>query len=153
MTKEEIKAMIAQKIEGQGTNLDAASVLPTILNWLVDNTGVLEGMIVDLGENERVWFKIDAESFEKIRSQALLLRLNGNYFTRTSDYLINKSDISNFLDGISDVSFIPQTVYAIFGFCSWHYDETGIEVADLLALIDYMDSQDNIHYAIVRLQI
>lgn len=37
MTKEEIKAIIAQKIEGQGTNLDAASVLPTILNWLVDH--------------------------------------------------------------------------------------------------------------------
>lgn len=37
MTKEEIKAMIASKIEGQGTNLDAASVLPTILNWIIDN--------------------------------------------------------------------------------------------------------------------
>lgn len=37
MTKEEIKAIIAQKIEGQGTNVDAASVLPTILNWLVDH--------------------------------------------------------------------------------------------------------------------
>lgn len=40
MTKEEIKAMIAQKIGGgQGTNLDAASVLPTILNWIIDNIG------------------------------------------------------------------------------------------------------------------
>lgn len=42
MTKEEIKAMIAQKIEGQGTNLDAASVLPTILNWIIDNMGGAE---------------------------------------------------------------------------------------------------------------
>lgn len=153
MTKEEIKAMIAQKIEGQGTNLDAASVLPTILNYLVDNTGVPEGMVVDLGENERVWFQIDAESFEKIKSQALLLRLNGNYFTRTSDYLIDKSEISSFLDGLSDVSFSPIAVYAIFGFCSWNYDETGIEGADLLLLIDYMDSQDHLHNAIARLQI
>lgn len=39
MTKEEIKAIIAQKIEVQGTNLDAASVLPTILNWIIDNMG------------------------------------------------------------------------------------------------------------------
>lgn len=37
MTKEEIKALVASKIEGQGTNLDAASVLPTILNWIIDN--------------------------------------------------------------------------------------------------------------------
>lgn len=39
MTKEEIKALVASKIEGQGTNLDAASVLPTILNWIIDNMG------------------------------------------------------------------------------------------------------------------
>ena len=37
MTKEEIKEIISQKIEGQGANLDAASVLPTILNWIIDN--------------------------------------------------------------------------------------------------------------------
>lgn len=42
MTKEEIKALVASKIEGQGTNLDAASVLPTILNWIIDNMGGAE---------------------------------------------------------------------------------------------------------------
>lgn len=36
MTKEEIVALIATKIEGQGTNIDAGSVLPVILNGIID---------------------------------------------------------------------------------------------------------------------
>ena len=36
MTKEEIKALVAAKIAGQGSAIDAASVLPTILDAIVD---------------------------------------------------------------------------------------------------------------------
>ena len=36
MTKEEVKALIKAKIEGQGTNVDAGSVLPAILNGIID---------------------------------------------------------------------------------------------------------------------
>ena len=36
MTKEEIKALVAAKIAGQGSAIDSASVLPTILNAIVD---------------------------------------------------------------------------------------------------------------------
>lgn len=36
MTPEEIKALIKAKIEGQGTAIDAASVLPSILNEIID---------------------------------------------------------------------------------------------------------------------
>lgn len=36
MSKEEIKALVAAKIAGQGSAIDAASVLPTILNAIVD---------------------------------------------------------------------------------------------------------------------
>lgn len=36
MTKEEIAAMIAAKIEGQGTNVDAGSALPAILNGILE---------------------------------------------------------------------------------------------------------------------
>lgn len=36
MSKEEIKALVAAKIAGQGSAVDAASVLPTILNAIVD---------------------------------------------------------------------------------------------------------------------
>ncbi len=36
MTKQEIAALVAAKIEGQGTNVDAGSVLPAILNGILD---------------------------------------------------------------------------------------------------------------------
>lgn len=36
MSKEEIKALVAAKIAGQGSAIDAASVLPTILDAIVD---------------------------------------------------------------------------------------------------------------------
>lgn len=36
MTKAEIKAIIASKIEGLGSAIDSASVLPTILNGIID---------------------------------------------------------------------------------------------------------------------
>lgn len=36
MTKEEIKALVAAKIAGQGSAIDAASVLPDILNGILD---------------------------------------------------------------------------------------------------------------------
>ncbi len=36
MTKEEIQGLIAKKIEGQGTQIDASSVLPAILNGIMD---------------------------------------------------------------------------------------------------------------------
>lgn len=36
MTTNEIKALVAKKLAGQGTNVDAASVLPTIINALCD---------------------------------------------------------------------------------------------------------------------
>lgn len=36
MTKDEIKALIASKLAGQGTNIDAASVLPAILEGIID---------------------------------------------------------------------------------------------------------------------
>lgn len=36
MTKEEAKALVAQKVAGQDTNVDAGSVLPAILNFILD---------------------------------------------------------------------------------------------------------------------
>lgn len=36
MNKDEIKSLIAAKIAGQGTAVDAGSVLPTILNGIID---------------------------------------------------------------------------------------------------------------------
>lgn len=42
MTKEQIKALVAAKIAGQGSAIDAASVLPTILDAIVDAIPDLE---------------------------------------------------------------------------------------------------------------
>lgn len=36
MTKQEIKNLIAEKISGQGNQVDLGSALPTILNEIVD---------------------------------------------------------------------------------------------------------------------
>lgn len=51
MTKDEIKALIDKKIKGQGTNIDGASVLPTILDAIIDlipsQTDILEALFVN----------------------------------------------------------------------------------------------------------
>ena len=36
MTKQEIKALVAAKIEGQGSMVDVGGVLPTIINEIID---------------------------------------------------------------------------------------------------------------------
>ena len=50
MTKDEIKALIDKKIKGQGTNIDGASVLPTILDAIIDliptKSNILESLSV-----------------------------------------------------------------------------------------------------------
>lgn len=61
MTKEEIKALVAGKIAGQGTMVDAGGALPTILNEIIDlipegGGGGVEPLIVE--------GTIDSESFE-----------------------------------------------------------------------------------------
>lgn len=53
MTKEQVKALVAAKIEGQGTNVDAGSALPAILN------GILE---LIPGDDEQVKVKFIVES-------------------------------------------------------------------------------------------
>ena len=46
MTKEEIKALVAAKIAGQGSAIDSASVLPTILDAIVDAIPETQGKSV-----------------------------------------------------------------------------------------------------------
>lgn len=36
MTKEQLKSIVAKKVQGQGTNIDAANVLPTLFNEILD---------------------------------------------------------------------------------------------------------------------
>lgn len=50
MTKDEIKALVAAKIAGQGSAIDAASVLPAILNGIIDSIEPLGEKITSFGE-------------------------------------------------------------------------------------------------------
>lgn len=48
MTKDEIKALVAAKIAGQGSAVDAASVLPDILNGILDSIKTEEELLDSL---------------------------------------------------------------------------------------------------------
>lgn len=48
MTKEEIKQLIADKIAGKGSAIDAASVLPDILNGILDSIQTEEELLDSL---------------------------------------------------------------------------------------------------------
>ena len=54
MTKEEMKALVSSKIEGQGNQVDAGGALATVLNEIIDGMGGGGGgeepVILDLGE-------------------------------------------------------------------------------------------------------
>lgn len=105
MTKEEIKAMIAQKIEGQGTNLDAASVLPTILNYLVDNM-----------EGESFTFNPVESKQDVTREEINQTVLNGKY--DVEDILNEKykfAEGNNYKFSLTWVYREDETVQTFFG--------------------------------------
>lgn len=56
MTKDEIKAIVAEKIAGHGSAIDAASVLPTILDAIID--------IIPSGGSSQQITMIFGDSFE-----------------------------------------------------------------------------------------
>jgi hypothetical protein len=78
MTKDEIKAIVAEKIAGQGSAIDAASVLPTILDAIIDiipsGGGRSEQISMNLGdlfenktaEEAAEIFGITNEQFERL---------------------------------------------------------------------------------------
>lgn len=67
MTKAEIQALIASKIEGQGTNVDAGSVLPAILNGILD-------LIPASGGSSPIVLEID-ETFENLSLEDALTHI------------------------------------------------------------------------------
>lgn len=67
MTKEEIKQLIANKIAGQGSAIDAASVLPDILNGILDSIQTEEELLDSLTLKSS---KASAEFVGKTASEA-----------------------------------------------------------------------------------
>ena len=147
MTKEEIKAIIAQKIEGQGTNLDAASVLPTILNWIIDSAegGLPKDSFIDVGEIE----PYEITENEKLLRGCLLIKSGDFLYPRTSDYLVNLQSFSTDL-----TNYIPQeyqeylNIKGCFGIVEWELGSV-INGADVIFLITYQSGGDE-HFGLIR---
>lgn len=151
MTKEEIKAIIAQKIEGQGTNLDAASVLPTILNWIIDSAegGLPKDSFIDVGEFEPYKItEISVELYEKLLRECVLVKSGDSLYPRTSDYLVDLRSFSADLAG-----YIPQEYSAVikgcFGVVDWELAGAGFTGADVIFLFSYEFEGDE-HYGLIR---
>lgn len=67
MTTEEIKQLIAEKIAGQGSAVDSASVLPTILNAIIDKIpsgGNSTQIVINIGSANLFKDKTAAEAAE-----------------------------------------------------------------------------------------
>ncbi len=137
MTKEEIKAIIAQKIEGQGTNLDAASVLPTILNWIIDNIGdnPLADSVIEVGELHGGQLKeISEELTRKIVDKGLFLKSGDSYLPRTSDYLVDKQEIANIVQDLGDEEITNLNIRCCFGYVDWNCNNPS-EIASMTIII------------------
>lgn len=105
MTKDEIKALIAHGIEGQGSAIDLGGVLPKILNGLLDAIPeektplYVEGVIVEAGGTDFTPYK-DSPSWESAKEAFIsgrpvfLKYVDDTYAERTT--LINSSDPDNF---------------------------------------------------------
>ena len=144
MTKEEIKALVASKIEGQGTNLDAASVLPTILNWIIDNMGgdnPLADSFVDVGEfHQNNLMIVDGETAIQLMTKALLIKSGAGYYPRTSDILIDPTVVSNYLANLEPEGVESVRIQCTFGTISWISESQEIESITAISLINYYDA-------------
>lgn len=76
MSKEEIKALINEKIAGQGNQVDVGNALPTILNEIVDAMGQSGAVVIEMG------YSLGSEDLEwtEAAEQACVEAFNaGNY--------------------------------------------------------------------------
>lgn len=116
MNKEQIKDLIASKIAGQGSAVDAGSALPDILNGIVDAQTPLSFTI----GQDRV--ELDADTLDEVR-KSLALNADGTFFPRNDAVLALSMEDST-------------TIFSIFSDAadSLHITVSGIE--GLWATID-----------------
>lgn len=84
MTKEEIKALVAAKIAGQGSAIDSASVLPTILDAIIDiipSGGYSKQIVMNIGSGSLFEDKTAEEAAEilGITNEAFEKLIAGEY--------------------------------------------------------------------------
>ena len=112
MTTQEIKDLIASKIAGQGSAVDAGSALPEILNGIVDALANVPSFppefIVDLGEMHVRRMEIPAQ-LGRLVERALYVKVNGLLFPRVAFY-----------NGFADTEGYVDSVFGLLSF-----DDTG----------------------------
>lgn len=82
MTKDEIKTLIAEKISGQGNQVDIGGALADVLNELVDSMGgepVVHQVTIQSGEEVMDRVNVD---FVPILGEYVSFMLNGEEFVR-----------------------------------------------------------------------
>lgn len=129
MTKDEIIALIDAKIAGQGTNIDAGSVLPKILKGLADlipakdqipvvtiNGKLVSGFIEITNEQEEALFWTP------------ILQFNGLFYPVMSSLTqAQKEHLNRYLESAQGTE-----VERVFGYCTW--EDNGISTGTLFIL-------------------
>ena len=77
MTKDEIKALVAAKIAGQGSAIDAASVLPTILDGIVDTMQDITPATLTVKIHSSKWNDDDSEWEDDVEGAEGVLIVKG----------------------------------------------------------------------------
>lgn len=157
MTLEQIKNLIDTKIAGQGSAIDAASVLPEILNGICDiveeaneKAKVLDKLVVDIGENTGIT-ELSEDVYNQAREATVIkfhIDENEFYFPNISGLLQHPSDLLNVIQIAG--SNIPQDetlfqIDGVFGSIAISDDGSSINTATVIVLVK---SDRDSYYAI-----
>lgn len=117
MTKQEIKNLVAQKIAGQGSAVDAGSALPEILNGIVDAMpDNLDGLVLDISDwvfDSHSAIELTVDARKKLSKAIQLVRndvnLSFDSLTLSTELVERVASMSEIADG-----FQPTTIMRIF---------------------------------------
>lgn len=97
MKKSEIKALIAAKIAGQGTNVDAGSVLPTILGEIIDG----DASTVEVDDFEEFSTATAYSSGDIVRNDGKLYKFTANKSAGSWDSTkVTQTNVISILSGM-----------------------------------------------------
>ena len=129
MTKEQIKALIAEKIAGQGNQVDSGGALAEILTSLAD--AMVDIPVVPYKEKT----EITESEFQKFQSSTLIKNYLGTYYTLCSDAEL-VTDILTILDYADGMVFVNALAYDNAGAVS-SYDAIVVTSDDGKYYVDF----------------
>ena len=103
MTPEQIKALIAAKIAGQGNQVDIAGALPTILNEIVDAIADTTGPAPFIFDGTFDGETFDANADDIVAAKAAY---------QNGSVVIARDAVNNFLASIIYYDIVSLTLYA-----------------------------------------